>query len=90
MASAPRVLDQAYVPQSSAEKGEPAAKSPPMSSRSPSSSRPSSPKQEPTRAFNQMSEREQVRHLWGSRRRKTRASKKSRKQRRKTLKRRAK
>ena len=89
MASAPRVLDQAYIPQSAAEKGKPATISPPMSARSPPSSRPSSPKLEPVRPFSQMSEREQVRHLWGSRRRKTQ-SKKSRKQRRKTLKRRAK
>lgn len=90
MASAPRVLDQAYIPQSSAEKGKPATISPPMSARSPPSSRPSSPKQSAMKSFGQMSEREQVRHLWGSRRRKTRASKKSRKQRRKTLKRRTK
>ena len=88
MASAPNILDQTYVPQSSAEKGEPSPKSPLISPRSAPSSQPSSPKQEPLKPFGQMSSREQARWLWGSRR-KTR-SKKSRKQRRKTLKRRAK
>lgn len=88
--SAPRVLDQGYAASSSAEMGTPFPKSPPTSSRSGTSSRPSSPKQGPTVPFNAMSEREQVRYLWGSRRRKTVSSKKSRKQRRKTLKRRAK
>jgi len=90
MASAPRVLDQAYVPQSSAEKGEPIIRSPPMSARSSATSPNTSPKQEPLKPFNMMSQREQARFLLGSRRRKSTISKKTHKQRRKTLKRRAK
>ena len=86
--SAPRILDQGYAASSSAEMGTPFPKSPPTSSRSGTSSRPSSPKQGTNVPFNAMSEREQVRRLWGSRRRKSR--KPTRKQRRKTLKRRAK
>lgn len=87
--SAPRILDQGYAASSAAELGTPFPKSPPTSARSGTSSSPPSPKQQPALPFGQMSERAQVRHLWGSRRRKA-ASKKSRKQRRKTLKRRAK
>ncbi len=89
MAAAPRVLDQAYVPQSSAEKGEPAPKLPILSPRSvsPGSTSPTA-KAESPKPFSQMSSREQVRWLWGSRRRKTR--KPTRKNRRKTLKRRTK
>ena len=86
--SAPRILDQGYAASSSAEMGTPFPKSPPTSSRSGTSSRPSSPKQGPAVPFNAMSERQQVRYLWGSRRRKT--QKPTRKNRRKTLKRRAK
>lgn len=88
--SAPRLLDETYASTSAAEMGKPLPKSPLTTSRSGTSSQPSSPKMGPVRSFSQMSEREQVRHLWGSRRRKSRASKKSRKQSRKTLKRRAK
>lgn len=87
MASAPRVLDQAYVPQSSAEKGESRPTSPVTS---PRPTPPSTPKEVPPKPFHELTRREQDRILLGSRRRKTRASKKSRKQRRKTLKRRAK
>jgi hypothetical protein len=82
--SAPRILDQGYLSSSSAEMGSPAPKSPTGSPRPGVSSRPSSPKQGPNVPFNAMSEREQVRHLWGSRRRKSKKTRKVTKKRRST------